>query len=451
MGDGNLVFDKMLVVLKVIMTLKPKHEYVKSLMCFVGTLLYWKQYRAFLPFWDMFVRQPNLFDAEQGESSFSVLSRASISDTMKATLSHLSELFTLTTPYLEANRKFQGYMEELSAEQDTATKRSGIIVKPDDPDVVMIGTWLDKVHNELRHNCYSPYLGPMAFLSQRFAQRDHSLDPTTDHRVYIRQLRKTSRLTEQGIVNARRLCVVDWAKKSVEIRHHWPELPDETSQLMDVLVRDPRDDDFKQNDEGHAVNASNRAPIAAANARVAVSKQNGMSLAAPKSMDEVPLSKRSAERSKRQESAKRSKKAQGDEKNIPRKSTTSSEDDEEEAGNQQDSVSGPLREQVRISKQSTKASGERDFSNQMATDPKVEERFEILVQEWARENPNKQLTAKQWTDIGSQARLDVDNASCTGKRRVKTRQGEFARAALDAAVIEACESDDDDEGDGAAE
>jgi hypothetical protein len=34
---------------------------------------------------------------------------------------------------------------------------------------------------------------------------------------------------------------------------------------------------------------------------------------------------------------------------------------------------------------------------------------------------------------------------------VKTRQGDFARAALDAAVIEACESDDDDEGDGEAE
>jgi hypothetical protein len=172
----------------------------------------------------MFCRQPSLFDAEIGEGSFSVLSRAAITDTMKTSLDHLSNLFTLATPYLRANRVFNDFAVDFSNKDQNGKKRSGCMMSAGDEDVQQMASFLDNVVNELRQNQYGPYLDTRAYVSKTVAQL-HRVNPT-ENIVFGRRFQKSSTtLLEAALTRSSDFCNCDWANRTRPILDAWPDIP----------------------------------------------------------------------------------------------------------------------------------------------------------------------------------------------------------------------------------
>jgi hypothetical protein len=70
----------------------------------------------------------------------------------------------------------------------------------------------------------------------------------------------------------------------------------------------------------------------------------------------------------------------------------------------------------------------------LRADPKIQERFVKLQNEWKRNNSGKKITANVWWELHGQARTFVSDQN-TGKRSVRSTVSTFHQSAIEAAVF----------------
>ena len=124
-------------LLRVFLMINPKQVYVKSMVHHVLTLLYWKKERDRLPFWDLFCKDPAMFDEEPGEISFSLLGRAMANDTKKHEVEHASKKYRNVRLYLDTHKDLlqEHYQDDTARPSAAATTssleaRSSVDAKP---------------------------------------------------------------------------------------------------------------------------------------------------------------------------------------------------------------------------------------------------------------------------------------------------------------------------------
>lgn len=216
--------QKYFVLLRVILSIKHKHQYVTNMICFGLLLVHWRKNEDTNPMWKFFSNQPNMFDAEMGEASFGVMSRVTMKDTMKSNLAHMNRMYRLVRPFVQTNAQMEAWneTERIAAggnAKDTSRKQ---VVRDDDETMLATRDWLRTTIHQCSQNQFAPYNGPEAFRSLQ-ASLLHRVSPD-DERPVARVLKKGCPLLIDAIERTKRLSVSNWASlEKSGILESWPE------------------------------------------------------------------------------------------------------------------------------------------------------------------------------------------------------------------------------------
>ena len=104
--NGNLLFQRLIMLLRLNMVLVQKNAYMRSIMMQLLNLMHQKQHN--LPSWQMFSKSTAVFNEEVGETSFSILSRLVLGDTTKCSFEHIDLMYGLIHTYRANNADMTG-------------------------------------------------------------------------------------------------------------------------------------------------------------------------------------------------------------------------------------------------------------------------------------------------------------------------------------------------------
>jgi hypothetical protein len=159
-NDGHQHFQCLVRMLKVFLCVCPKHEYVKSIICQILTLLHWEAEKDVLPFWDLFWKHASVFGEESIELSFSLLGRSLKNDGMKNVLEHVAKKYRAVRSYLDLKAELgddyygKNTMKSVSGRSE---------VKVGSVNVSMVKAWMLTMINQCRRNTYRPYKDKTCF------------------------------------------------------------------------------------------------------------------------------------------------------------------------------------------------------------------------------------------------------------------------------------------------
>jgi hypothetical protein len=410
LDDGTVFLGKFFVLLKVFLILNPSHEYVRSLLAFGNSLMYWKKHRNTLPFWNMFKKQPNLFDGEQGEVMFGVMSRVVIKDTLKNNLDHMSRKFTLTTPFVQGNKKLKAILGT------GKEKKTGMLVDVDDEEVQRSKAWLQGFVNKVSHNMASIYVS-----SNAYADAHTGASFSTDPKKYNNRTRRLYQkgclhIVDEVLAKCEKETVNNWARETPGITDVWKELeplhnmPDEVD-AREAMPNDALDGEDMSR-ELEIVKGGNGGQVVLKNK-------------AQKSKGGKGLGK------------KRAKKA----------SFNQAMDDEEE----EESVGDGNGKSGKGERREEKSPPAKErFKNNLATSDGEKALFETMCMEWCENNGKKKVSKAAWHDLGEKAALQyfVSQGGDASKRRVRPVRSEFVQSLYESAMQdEEDEEQQSDEGD----
>ena len=104
--NGNLLFQRLIMLLRLNMVLVQKNAYMRSIMMQLLNMMHQKQHN--LPSWQMFSKSTAVFNEEVGETSFSILSRLVLGDTTKCSFEHIDLMYGLIHTYRANNADMTG-------------------------------------------------------------------------------------------------------------------------------------------------------------------------------------------------------------------------------------------------------------------------------------------------------------------------------------------------------
>jgi hypothetical protein len=113
--NGKLLFQRMLMLLRLNMSCVQKNAYSRSIMMQLLNMLHQKHHN--LPSWQMFEKSTAVYNEEVGEASFSILSRLVLGDTTKCSFSHMDIMYGLIHTYRANN-------SDMSSDQYRKTRTS---------------------------------------------------------------------------------------------------------------------------------------------------------------------------------------------------------------------------------------------------------------------------------------------------------------------------------------
>lgn len=158
-------------------------EYTRCLILHLNVVSHHQQQETGV--YDMFKSNPGAFNEESGEMSFSVLARASVSDTQKMKFEHMNKLYKLLHVYREITEELNDDLNGPMVEKKFSTGR--YIIDPNSVEVAETVSYFRGVIRDILAQAHTTYDGTLAGYQSKAAANKHQVEFADFRRKQILQ------------------------------------------------------------------------------------------------------------------------------------------------------------------------------------------------------------------------------------------------------------------------